>query len=89
MTNAIQMPLSNVQVELLRFFADNVPEEDLLEIKKVLVAWRFQKLREAADIAWDEKGYTAEDMERLLHANLRKPYVSQEKYLAKRRLPNA
>ena len=64
-------------------FADNLPDSDLLEVKKLLVAWRFKKLRDAADKVWDEKGWTAEDMERMLHQHERTPYISQNEFLAK------
>ncbi|MCB0519169.1 MAG: hypothetical protein H6577_05425 [Lewinellaceae bacterium] len=85
MQTSLKSPLSNVQIELLELFADNYSDDELVELKQMLVAWRFKKLKEAANKAWDEKGYTAEDMERLLKADLRKPYKSQDEYLAKRK----
>ena len=71
MESAFQLPLSNIQLEMRKLFADNLPDNELLEIKKLLVEWRFRKLKEAANKVWDEKGMTAEDMERLLHQHER------------------
>ncbi len=84
----LKSPLTNVQLELLGLFSENLSDEELLEIKKMLVAWRFKKLKDAANLAWDDKGYTSEDMERLLKANLRKPYRSQEEFLSKKKENN-
>jgi len=78
------MPLSNAQAELLGLFAENISEKELLELKEMLTAWRFKKLKEAANNAYDAKGYSDEDMERLLKANLRKPYKSQDAFLDKK-----
>ena len=84
MENNIQLPLSNVQLELLKLFAENLPENDLLEVKKLLVSWRFRKLKDAANKVWDEKGFTEDDMLKLLHQHERTPYAAQNEFLAKR-----
>lgn len=84
MENTIQPTLSNVQLELLKLFADDVPDNELLEIKKILVEWRFRKLKDAANKVWDEKGWTVEDMEKLLQGHERTPYEAQNKFLAKK-----
>ena len=72
----LQQPFSNVQLELLKLFSEDVPESDLIEIKRILAAYRLSKAREAADQQWEEKGWTVEDMERLLHQHTRTPYTS-------------
>ncbi len=83
MEKSLSLPLSNIQQELLKLFADDLPESDLQEIKKLLVEWRFKKLKEAANKVWDEKGWTAEDMERLLHTHERTSYQAQKEVLEK------
>ena len=40
---ASQKQLSNAQMLLLNFFAEDVPEDDLLEIKKVFTAYRLRR----------------------------------------------
>ncbi len=84
MENNVQLPLSNVQLELLKLFAENLPDNELLEVKKLLVAWRFRKLKDAANKVWDEKGFTEEDMLKLLRQHERTPYAAQNDFLAKR-----
>ena len=84
MGDTLKLPLSNIQLELLKLCADNFSDEELAEVKALLVKWRFQKLREAAGKVWEEKGWTAEDMERLRSEHLRTPYRSQEDFLQKK-----
>ena len=79
----LKTPLSNAQLELLGLFSENLSEKEFLELKKMIVAWRFKKLKASANKAWDERAYTADDMERLLKADLRKPYKSQNEFLDK------
>ena len=55
-------PLSNLQQELLKIYASDVKEEDLLHIKKFLANYFAKKAIEEADTLWTERGYTNETM---------------------------
>lgn len=68
------MPLSNVQLELLKLFSRDVSEKDLLEIKELLVQFFAQKATQRANQVWDENKWTDEDAQRLLHLHERTPY---------------
>lgn len=59
-------PLSNIQLELLKLYANNVSEQDLLAIKRLLAKFFMQKAIKEADKVWDEKGYTNETMDNWL-----------------------
>lgn len=74
---ALKMPLSNVQLELLKLFSRDLPEEDLLAIKRLLVRFLAEKATRLADQVWEEKGWTNEDMDRMLNEHMRTPYQSQ------------
>lgn len=63
---APQHGLSNLQLELLKLYSTNLPEEDLLEIKRMLANYFMKKAIEEADKVWDEKGYTNETMDEWL-----------------------
>lgn len=54
---------SNMQLELLRMFSRDIPETDLLAIKQLIVNYYAERLSEAADKVWDEKGWTDEDVD--------------------------
>ncbi|HKZ66301.1 MAG TPA: hypothetical protein VJ111_08110 [Chitinophagaceae bacterium] len=62
-----QSPLSNVQLELLKLYSTSLSEKDILELKDVLARFYAEKSIELADNAWQQKGYTAEDMNSILN----------------------
>jgi hypothetical protein len=72
MQTQINSPLTNVQLELLQIFAHELTDEDLLALRKTLASFFAQRLIQAADKTWDEKEWTAADMERMLNTKMRK-----------------
>lgn len=72
--DSLKMPLSNVQLELLKVFSRSVSDEDVLEIRRMLTHYFAKKAIQAANKVWDEKGWTDEDAERMLHTHMRTPY---------------
>ncbi|RZK15881.1 MAG: hypothetical protein EOO56_21820 [Hymenobacter sp.] len=62
---------SNLQLELLRLYSLNVPDEELLEIKHLLARYFAEKLSRRADQVWEEKGWTDDTMEEFLHTKMR------------------
>ena len=66
-------PLNNAQLELLKLFSVGLSEEELREMKKVLLQFLAAKLKRETDKVWEKKGWSHEDMDRLLHEQLRKP----------------
>jgi hypothetical protein len=62
---------SNVQLELLSLFSKNVPDEDLLEIKRLIVKYMAKKAGDWADSIWEEKNLNAVD---ILKSHKRTPY---------------
>lgn len=60
-------PLSNVQLELLKLYSTNLSEKDITELKDVLARFYAEKSIELADNVWQQKGYTAEDMNSILN----------------------
>ena len=61
------LPLSNVQLELLKLYSTNLSEKDILELKDVLARFYAEKSIELANNVWQQKGYTAEDMNSILN----------------------
>lgn len=54
--------LSNLQVELLKLYANGVDETNLREIKSILAKYFADKASDAMDEFWEEEKLTAEDM---------------------------
>lgn len=63
----VHPPLSNVQAELLKLFSAEIPENDLLELRKVIAKFLLEKARDNADAVWDKKGYTDEKLQEILN----------------------
>lgn len=59
---ATQPPLTNLQLELLKLYANQLPEEQLLEIKMLLGKYFAQKATEAMEKTWQEQHLTPDDM---------------------------
>ena len=67
MTNiSVQPPLSNVQAELLKLFAVDIPENQLLELRGIMAKFLLDKARDSADAIWDSKGYSDDKLKQLL-----------------------
>ena len=69
---AIQFPLSDVQMSLLKL-TENLPQEDLQALKRVIIAFKAQRLSMLADKVWEEKGWTEENMQTFLDTHMRTP----------------
>lgn len=54
--------LSNAKVEILKLLADNLSETELADLKKILLAFKLQRVVQHADKTWDEKGWSQETM---------------------------
>lgn len=61
-----EKPLSNLQLELLKIYSNGIPDEQLKEIRKILVDYFFEKATSEADRLWDENGWTNDTMEEWL-----------------------
>ena len=58
---AAKQPLTNLKLELLKLFARDLPEQDLLAIRQMLIQYFAKKSMDLADEVWEEKGWTKED----------------------------
>lgn len=56
--------LSNAQAAILQLFQNDLSDEELNELRRVLVQYLFKKAENAAEKAMKEKGKTIEDIER-------------------------
>jgi hypothetical protein len=59
---AINPPLSNVQIELLKLYSTGVSDETLIDLKKTMAKFFLDRLRKTADKNWEEKGYSDAQM---------------------------
>jgi hypothetical protein len=73
MDTIISQPLTNVQLELLKSFAHQLSESDLLELRKVLALFFAERLMREADRAWEEQHWTDQEVETMLSTKIRLP----------------
>ncbi len=66
--------LSNAQIELLKLFPSDLSEVELAELKKILLAYKIQRVGQLAEKNWDEKGWTEETMNQFLKEHMRTSY---------------
>ena len=66
--------LNHHQLEILKLFSRDLDEKDLKEIKRIIVKYLADKASDEADKIWEKKGWTNDDMERMLVSEERTPY---------------
>ena len=54
--------LSNLQLELLKLYANNISQSQLFEIKLMLANYFAQKASDAMDDIWESQGLTEQTM---------------------------
>ena len=62
---------SNLQLELLRLYSRDVPDEELRDIKKLLADYFAQRAIEGANAWWDANNFTDADVDRMLNTKMR------------------
>jgi hypothetical protein len=63
---------SNIQLELLKMFNFDVPDEQLLEIRKILAEYFARKASDEMDSLWDQRDWNDQTMEEWAKAHFRK-----------------
>ena len=61
--------LSNLQLELLKIYSRDIKDNELLEIKEILARYFANKAMDEADRIWNERGYSNELMDKILHGD--------------------
>ena len=64
--------LNSTQLEILKLFRNDQPEEELQEIKSLLISYLANKVTFEADKAFDEKGYADAIFEKWKQEHFRK-----------------
>ena len=75
MQSSLKQPFNNAQLELLKVFSHNLPENELLALKKLIANFFAEKLISQADKKWDEMQWSDADMDQLLEQKLRKSKI--------------
>lgn len=74
METLVKQPLTTLQLELLKIFARDIDESDLLEIKKFLIQFFANKAMDLADKVWEQNKWNEQNEKRFLKEHNRTPY---------------
>jgi hypothetical protein len=66
--------LSNLQLELLKLYANEVSDEDLLVFHNFISKYFAEKAVKEANKIWNEEKWNDAKIEELLSSNFRTPY---------------
>ena len=62
---------SNIQLELLKLYSRNLPDEELIKIKQLLADFFAERAMAGADAWWDANNWSEADIERMLTTKMR------------------
>lgn len=79
--STLQMPLNNGQLELLDLFSLPIPKEALVELKDLLLQFKFDQLDILANKDQNENKMNKKTIEKRLKAHYKTPYKLQERHL--------
>jgi hypothetical protein len=74
MQTIVKQPMTTLQLELLKIFARDIDEFDLIEIKKFLIQYFANKAMDLADKVWEQNKWNEQDENILLTEHNRTPY---------------
>lgn len=63
----LKVPLSNVQMELLKLYSTDLKENDLKDLKGILAKYFANRAVKEANKVWDEKKYSDDKMDKWLN----------------------
>jgi hypothetical protein len=75
----LQKSFNEAQLEIIQLFGTGVSDEDMKELKQVLLAFKFKRVSQLADKISREKGWTDEFIDGISDGHLRTPYLSKTK----------
>lgn len=59
-------PLTNLQLEILKVYSVELPEEQLLEVRDILARYFADKASDEMDRLWEEKNWSNDTMRQWL-----------------------
>ncbi len=75
MVSLPKKPLTNLQIELLKFLSLELTDTEAEKVSKLLIEILRERLDNEIDKTWVERGYTQATMEQWLREHLRTPYT--------------
>ncbi|MEZ4933541.1 MAG: hypothetical protein R2788_15645, partial [Saprospiraceae bacterium] len=70
----LSQPLTAAQLQILELFSEKLSKEELEELRKWLLEFRYRRLQKTLDQVADENGWTEKTFEIWGSTKFRKPY---------------
>ncbi len=79
MEAVLNKPFNKAQIELIQLLAQDLETEELAELRKLLVAFRFNLVEQRAERIAQAKGWTEEQVNQMSQEHNRIPYKAKQK----------
>jgi hypothetical protein len=79
MEAVLNKPFNEAQIELIQLLAHDLDNHELLELRKLLVAFRFKLVEERAERIAQSKGWSEEQINQMSQEHLRTTYKAKLK----------
>ena len=76
---ALSMPFNSAQLEIIQLFAEGVNDNELIQLRQVLIDFKFNRVTDLADKIIDAKGWSAADVAQKAQKIKRSPYRTKTK----------
>ena len=77
MEAVLNKPFNTAQIELIQLLAQDLETEELAELRKLLVAFRFNLVEQRAERIAQAKGWTEEQVNQMSQEHHRIPYKTK------------
>lgn len=77
---SLKQPFNNAQIEILNLFRQDLNNEDLDELKDILMQFKLKRLQELEDDFWEKNNFDNDKNKEILKQHLRTPYKSQKQH---------
>jgi hypothetical protein len=74
MTDTLKTPMSQAQMLVLQVVKEQYNEQDLAELRQLLIDFNSRKMQQHLDKTVAEKGYTAHEFEQMLKGHAHKTH---------------
>lgn len=74
MKNALKTPMNPAQLMVLQVVKEQYNDQELKELRQLLLDFNHRKMQNSLDKTISEKGYTSQDFEQILKGHDRKKH---------------
>lgn len=79
MEAVLNKPFNKAQIELIQLLAQDLEAQELVELRKVLVTFRFRLVEQRAERIAQSKNWTDEQINQMSQQHNRTPYKAKQK----------